>query len=359
MYSMARARLLLLFLPVLTAASPALAQGPTQRDQIVQINLLRSRMVSPTGRLYGLAVKRCGDAEVENELVDRLGWLAGSAYTFSLVVVEPGLYLSDRRFKNRIDNAFYKLQGAVAGIEEIRKRVPPEVWRQLTPRWNEFKQAYDLLAPYWTGEKRPRSRPQAIDLKAGANTVRVGDPVQLHVFVRYRDGSREPVDSPDVAWLVRPERGVTINSAREFVAERPGVYQVTAVYQELTTPSVVIRVKRLPRDTFQRDLTGVFLGHKQNFAVVKSIACKVPDEPFDAVRIRIVEHPARIGDLTVYFADGSTTVLWKNRQEVLEPGDYLIGTFARTRRILRFDLRTQGQGGSYSKQALLGIRRRR
>jgi len=359
MYSMTRARLLAVLFPVVIAACPALAQGPTCRDEIIQINLLRSRIVSPAGRLYGLAVKRCGDADVENELVEKLGWLAGSAYTFNLVVIEPGLYLSDRRFKNRIDNAFYRLQAAVTGIEELKDTVPREVWRQLSPRWIAFKRAYDALAPYWTGKKPPRGRPQAIDLKASARTVQVGDPVQLHVFIRYRNGLEEPVDSPEVAWLVRPDRGITINSAFQFVAERPGVYQVTAVYRELTTPSVVIRVKRLPKDTYQRDLTGVFLGHKQNFAMVKSVACKVPDEPFDALRIRILEHAALIGDVTVYFADGSTALLWKNRREVLQPGEYLIGTFPTTHRILRFDLRSQGQGGFYSKQTLLGVRRQR
>jgi hypothetical protein len=359
MYSMTRARLLAVLFPVVIAASTALGQGPTCRNEIIQINLHRTRIVSPAGRLYGLAVKRCGDADVETELVEKLAWLAGSAYTFSIVVIEPGLYLSDRRFKNRIDSAFYRLQAAVTGIEVLKDRVPREVWRQLAPRWIAFKRAYDTLAPCWTGEKPTRGRPQAIELKASDSSARVGDPVQLEVFIRYRNGLVEPVDSPDVSWLVRPDRGITINSSFQFIAERPGVYQVTAVYRELTTPAVVIRVKRLPRNTYQRDLTGVFLGHKQNFAVVKSVACKVPDEPFDALRIRILDHAARIGDLTVYFADGSTAVLWKNRREVLEPGNYFIGTFPRTQRILRFDLRTQGEGGFYSKQTLLGVRRRR
>lgn len=359
MYAMTRARLLAALFPVVIAATPALGQGPTRRDEIIQINLHRSRIVSPAGRLYGLAVKRCGDADVETELVEKLAWLAGSAYTFSLVVIEPGLYLSDRRFKNRIDNAFYRLQAAVTGIEALKDKVPREVWRQLSPRWIAFKRAYDTLAPYWTGEKPRHGRPQSVELKASASAAQVGDPVQLQVFIRYRNGLEEPVDSPEVAWLVRPDRGITINSSFQFIAERPGVYQVTAVYRELTTPSVVIRVKRLPGNPYQRDLTGVFLGHKQNFAVVKSVACKVPDEPFDALRVRILEHPARIGDLTVYFADGSTAVLWKNRREVLEPGEYFIGTFPKTHRILRFDVRTQGQGGFHSKQIVLGVRRRR
>ena len=65
-----------------------------------------------------------------------------------------------------------------------------------------------------------------------------------------------------------------------------------------------------------------------------------------------------IGDLKVYFADGTTTVLWKDRSTILEPGDHVIGSFVQSRKILRFDVRTQGLGGFYSKQRIIGVRRR-
>ena len=340
------------------AVSSTAQQGPANRKQIATINLHRHRIVGPAAQLYSAAVNLCGTSAAEEQLVARLADLAGCAYTFDLVLIDPDRYLSNRDFKRRVDAAFKRLQDAVGAIEALTADLPQATWRQIGASWQPFKDAYGAVAPYWTGDHQPLRRLQAVELEATTTVTRVGDPVGLKVFARYGDGSREPVTNTEVSWLIRPERSVTVNSAQEFLAHEAGIYQVTAVYRELMTPSVVIRVKRQPQAFVQRDLTGTFLGHKQNFALVKSIACKVPDETFNALRIRILERPARVGDLTVYFADGTRTVLWKNRQQLLEPGEYLLGSFLQGRKILRFDVRTQGDGGHYSRQTLIGVRRK-
>jgi len=334
------------------------AQGPINRRQIAQVNLMRTRVLSPISKLYSTAIKECGGTMAENELVDGIGFLTGAAYTFSLVIIDQNLYLNNSRFKARIDLAFARLKAATVAVQNLQKKTPTGTWNHLAPIWNRYMRSYTVIAQFWTGKKRGLRKIQAIKLTSETTRTKVGDPVNLTVLIRYTDGSHEPVTSPDVSWLLRPDRGVTVNSARQFLAHEPGVFQVTAVFNELSSQSVVIRVDRKPRAFTRQDLSDAFLGHKQNFALVKSIACKVPDESFDALRIRILDRPARIGELKVYFADGSSQVLRKDRHEVLEPGEYVLCSFVKKRKILRFDLRTRGQGGFYSKQVIIGVRLR-
>ncbi|MBN2489252.1 MAG: hypothetical protein JXQ29_00180, partial [Planctomycetes bacterium] len=83
--------------------------------------------------------------------------------------------------------------------------------------------------------------------------------------------------------------------------------------------------------------------------------CKVPDEAFDAIDIRILERPARIGNIKVHFADGTAAVFWSDQAQALEPGEHRVGSFESKRRILRFDLRSQGEDGFYSRQTIVGV----
>ena len=344
-----------LSLLVLLQAPFAPAQGPKNQKQISQVNLLRTRPLSSVSRLYGLSMKYCGASRSEDELLEEIGRLAGATYLFSIVTLDQDLYLNNSRFKGRIDAAFGRMEAAASAVENLGKKVPASTWSRLVASWNRFKISYTDIAHFWSEKNRHVHMVQAIELKCETTTTRVGKPVQLTVLIRYADGKQEEVKSSDVSWLLRPGRGVTVNSAKQFLAHEPGVYQVTAVYNELTSHSAVIRVIRRLKATYKRDLTGIFFGHKQNFAVVKSIACKVPDEAFDALYIRILDKPARIGDLRVYFKDGSNLVLWEGRHGVLEAGEYQLGSFTTKRKILRFDLCTQGQGGSRSKQVIFGV----
>jgi len=343
---------------ILLSASPAQAQGPKNQNQISQVNLLRTRPLSSVSRLYGLSIKHCGASRSESALVEEIGKLAGATFLFSIVTIDQDLYLNNSRFKARIDAAFARLEAAASAVEDLGKKVPSTTWSRLYAPWDRFKGSYTAIAHFWSEKNRDLHLVQAIELKCASTGTRIGNPVQLTVLIRYADGKRKEAKASDVSWLLRPDRGVTINSAGQFLAHKPGVYQVTAVYNELTSHSAVIRVIRGKKTVHKRDLTGIFIGHKQNFALVKSIACRVPDEAYDALHIRILDKPARIGDLRIYFSDGSSLVFWEGRHEVLEAGEYLLGSFVKKRKILRFDLRTQGQGGAHSKQIIFGVRRR-
>jgi hypothetical protein len=343
---------------LLLTAPAAPAQGPQNRDQVARVNLARCHLAAPAARLYGLAVMHCGTSVPETELVARAAALAGQTHVFGLVVVDPSLYFEDPRFRRRIDDAFERVREATREIEAIQPAIPPETWKPLVPSWNEFHEGYDAIAGYWTDETPEARRLVGIELEAASATTRVGEPVQLTVTARFRDGGRDAVSSMEVGWLLRPDRGVTINSAHQFLAHESGIFQVTAIYKELTSRALAIRVEPRPRALERVDLTGDFLGHRQEFGLVKAVPCKVPDRAFNAIRIRILEHPARIGDVKVYFADGSAQVFWRDRRELLEPGEYLIGSFVGKRKILRFDLRSQGDGGFHSRLAIIGVSHR-
>jgi len=342
----------------IAAALPAQSgTGPRDRDQITTVNVNRAKLLKPASSLYDVALKECGVGDEEVRICREAGHLAGCCYTFGLVVVDPNRYLANQNYKRHIDHAFDEVRRSTEAIEALSRQVPEPTWEKLLPTWNHFKEAYAVVARFWDEKNESARRVQEIELRTATTATKVGDPVVLDVFVRYTDGSREQVESPRVSWLLRPDHGVTVNTARQFLASEAGVYQVTAVYDELISPSVVIRVAKQPRALLERDLTGTFLGHKTNFALVKSIPCRAQDEPFDALKIRVLDRPARIGDVTVYFTDGTSETLWRGRYEVRAPGEYLIGSFVGPQRILRFDVRTQGQDGNYSRQLILGVRR--